>query len=159
RVLSVSIANTGAADRIELGLRDSSGNEHKVAVRPDHMTQMSGKWRQIEIPLAAFSDIQLSSVAGVLVAIGSAKPAPGQLMIDDIVLDVDSEEVLVDDFGDDAPTNRLGGEQRTFTEGAAAISAAVGAAADQTLRLSYGGSIGELFTYAGWQTDLRGMSL
>lgn len=74
---------------------------------------------------------------------------------------LNESSALIEDFESRDGLNILGGDMRTLSDGDASVDAGYDDnGAEGSLgayRVSYGGSIGDLFTYAGWATALRGI--
>lgn len=68
---------------------------------------------------------------------------------------------VIDDFESGSDANALGWDTRLFSARGATIEREYRGdgtgGSDQALQLSFGGPIGELFTYAGWATSLGGI--
>lgn len=158
RTLSFALFGVPKHGRLVVGLRDNRGAEGKITLSQPVSTKDG--WARYAVPLVGFSGVSRAAVAGVILAVErGSEPDSGHLLIDDLVLDADSSTIAIDDFGGDGTTNRLGGANRTFTRGAAAISAGPSGSEAHALRLSFGGSIGETLTYGAWESDLRGLNI
>jgi hypothetical protein len=165
RVLSLAFAGVRPASLL-VGLRDSEGNESKVRVNALRTSTMSGGWQRVEVPLVAFDTIRhWESLTAIIVALDRTDGVEqGTLLLDDLAFQDDSGPILIDDFRTDLSNNNLGGGHKTFREGDAWVSARSADPGDEgmppgALRLSFGGHIGDLFTYGGWATDLRGLNV
>ena len=89
--------------------------------------------------------------------------ASGEIVVSDLRLERDVASVVVDGFEDPDSENLLGGDHGAFSAGGAVAKATtIRGGANGHLRIAFGGTIGavepdaeEIFSYAGWETDLR----
>ena len=151
---------------ILIGLKDSSGTEEKIALR-SYLPQLIGTtWKQVTIPLTAFSPaLKMSSIENLSFSFVRSTQSQGIILVDDIAFQKKMTKVPIDKFETVNDKNFLGGKHWTFMSGAAAITG--NHTREDTngfYRLSYGGNIGDiktyasdLFTYAGWTTQLNGV--
>jgi hypothetical protein len=148
---------------LEVGLRDSEGHERKVVLGSAIMTGSCGRV-DVELPLASFGEVSLGSLQNVSFAFSGARDS-AIVAIDDVRFSRHLRSFLVNDFDRDNKVNALGGEERIFTSGNAAIASRIASQpSGGMLCLSYGGSIGEItsdheFSYAGWATELNGVDV
>ena len=151
-----------------VGLKRKDGVEIKVQAERYWEPVAADGWRTVAIPLAAFgTPKELSALDVFSISFTNASGhGKGELLIDDIRLERGLTSVLIADFEENPSTNRLMQKNWVFTHGAAALVASSqkpdSEPGSQSLRLSYGGTIGlDLgggeFSYAGWVAGLGGI--
>ena len=162
KTLSFAIKASKSGERFKVGLKDRSGNESKILVN-DYVPQGIGTtWQRVAIPLAAFSNINdWGTMENLSLAfeniLGSGE---GAVLVGYIQFEKDFRSLTVNNFENDNDNNLLGGRSWTFSNGAAGINGGYEKdSSNKIYRLSYGGEIGDLFTYAGWTTQLQGIDV
>lgn len=166
--LAMKVKSSAAPHGFLIGLKRKDGTEVKVSAERYWGPVGADGWREIAIPLIAFgSPKELAALDVFSISFASALGhGKGDLWIDDIRLARGLTSVLVADFDDDINTNRLMQKNWIFSRGAASVAATAQRAdsghGSQSLRLSYGGTIGlDLgsgdFSYAGWVAGLGGI--
>jgi uncharacterized protein (TIGR03437 family) len=148
-----------------LGLKDSSGRESKVNLLRSDLDGYLGEWKDVEVPLAAFTGIrEWSRLENLSISLESPGATRGSLLIGEIRLTRNVRSFMVDRFGD-PERNELARSRRTVRQGNAALTAETGSDGSVPfLRLSYGGNIGAIrsygtdrFSYGLWATELGGV--
>ncbi|MCA9472164.1 MAG: hypothetical protein MRJ96_15265 [Nitrospirales bacterium] len=165
--LSFSVKSADLNQDMFVGIRDSSGQERKILLSTYHPERLDTDWKRIEIPLTVFgSELNWGAVENVSFSFAHmSTKSKGTILLDDIQFHKHVRAYHVDSFEQWHGKNLLGGEHRTFANGAAAINGTYTRGSPNGLyRLSYGGNIGainayasDLLTYAGWATDLGGV--
>ncbi len=162
KTLSFDIKGSKSGEMFKIGLKDRSGNESKVLVN-DYLPQEIGTtWQRVAIPLVAFSNIKdWGAMENLSLAFeNSIGSGEGAVLLDDIQFEKDLKSLVVNNFENDNDSNLLGGKSWTFSNGAAGINGGYEKdSSSKVYRLSYGGEIGDLFTYAGWTTQLQGIDV
>jgi hypothetical protein len=154
-----------ALRKARIGVRDGAGHESKLSVAEflpaKGMTEID-----VAIPVAGFDrSLDWSTIINVSVSFEAASPDEGHIVIGDLRFERALQSALVESFESLKDRNVLGGSRATFTAGATAATGAVVSDGENTfLRIAFGGEIGklnayasEVFSYAGWRTDLRSL--
>ncbi len=164
--LSFSVKGREIGQDFLIGIRDSVGNESKIPLSVYLPEKIDTEWKQVFIPLIAFSDtFDWSGVENLSFSFTHDTQTKGTILIDNIQFHKYVHSLHIDSFEQWHGKNLLGSPHRTFANGAAAISGTYTRGSPNGLyRLSYGGNIGkinayasDLLTYAGWATRLGGI--
>lgn len=149
-----------------IGLRDQLGHESKLLVDSYLLQDITTDWQKVTIPLTAFTNIQdWKAIENLNLCfeswIGSGE---GEIYIDNFQFEKNLEAIVVDDFEGKNEKNLLGGCTGAFLEGNCTIDVAYDTfntcdISSTVYRISYGGAIGDLFTYCGWASELKGINV
>jgi len=166
--VTLRVKTTSESSGFLVGLKRKDGVEPKVPAERYWGPSGPNGWRTVAIPLAAFgAPKELSGLDLLSISFANAsRHGKGELLIDDLRLERGLTSVLIADFEEDPGTNCLMQKNWIFTHGAAALAVAPqkpeSEPGSQSLRISYGGTIGaDLgrgdFSYAGWVAGLGGI--
>ena len=164
--LSFSVKGLESGQDFFIGLKDSVGNEQKISLNVFLPDKIDTSWKHVMIPLIAFGQtMKWGTVENLSISVAYGSQSQGTILLDDITFHKHIQSVHVDSFEQWRGINLLGGEHRTFANGAAAVNGNYTRGSPNGLyRLSYGGNIGainayasDLLTYAGWATRLGGI--
>ncbi len=164
--LSFSVKSLEPGQDFFIGLKDSAGNEQKISLSVFLPDKIDTSWKHVMIPLIAFGQtMKWGTMKNVSVSVAHGSQSQGTILLDDLTFHKHIQQVHVDSFEQWRGKNLLGGEHRTFANGAAAVNGNYTRGSPNGLyRLSYGGNIGainayasDLLTYAGWATRLGGI--
>lgn len=104
-----------------VGLKDRSGHERKVRVSTYLPKKLTTAWRQVTIPLTAFSpELDWGGIDSLSLSFEHALHPVGTVFVDAIAFHRDLQSVLVENFESADERNFLGGKHWTFASGAAA---------------------------------------
>jgi len=165
--LSFMIKAGGENQKLVFGIRDRSGEESKVNVEQFMQErELPTQWTQVTIPLFAFTgDLDWRSVDAFVFGFNQRMNAQGTLFIDNIKLHKGLSDFMVQNFETINGDNVIGGKHGVFAYGAAAVSGVYTTSSPNLIYgISYGGSIGEVFSYdkglnfSGWSMDLKGIN-
>jgi len=162
QVLAFTIRGSESKDTLKVGLKDSSGNENKVSINGSLPQGITEAWQEVKIPLAAFFNIKKwNSLENLSFSIEyDPECGVGEVFLDDIQFRKELMSFVVNDFETESERNSLGGESWTFSNGPCAVNADYDkSSSNNAYWISYGGSIGDLFAYAGWTTQLNGIDV
>jgi len=163
QIITFWIKGADGGEVVLIGLRGGDDKEYKVEVGNYLQTGITATWQQVKMPLAAFSGIEDWQMMQNLSLSFENRIDSGQgtIFVDDMQFERKLGSIVIDNFDNQQGINVFGGELRVFYHGECTIDADYDSlnTADNSpsgYRISYGGSIGELLSYCGWTSGLRG---
>jgi len=165
QLLTFLIKSEAGGTDFLVGLKDTMEHENKVGISRYLSRPITGDWQKVEIPLAAFLDLDWGKIENLSLSFEKNLHEKGTIFVDEIEIHKEMKSFVVDNFERNDKRNFIGREQTTFASGATAINGQYTKGSPNGIyRISYGGNIGALNAYAsdsksfaGWETELGGI--
>jgi RHS repeat-associated protein len=126
KLISFIVKGANGGEIVKIGVKDSSGNEHRIVLSEYLPHGINTSWQEVKIPLAAFTNIDNWSNMEKLVItfeehVGSGA---GTIYLDDFKFEHEPiVPIVVDNFNDMTGENGFGGSLWSNAGGGAAIAA------------------------------------